>query len=70
MTKGRLKKKIENFGDFVLKGGRGSFQKPNFFIDTLNLGHFRQERGGSKPEFINSFVIFIKKIPTKFCHIF
>ena len=26
-------KKIEKFGDFVLKGGRGSFQKPNFYIE-------------------------------------
>ena len=30
--KGRVQKKIVKFGDFVLKGGRGSFQKPNFYI--------------------------------------
>ena len=28
-----FKKKIEKFGDFVLKGGRGSYQKPNFYIE-------------------------------------
>ena len=27
-----FKKKIVKFGDFVVKGGRGSFQKPNFYI--------------------------------------
>ena len=25
-----VKNKIEKFGDFILIGGRGSFQKPNF----------------------------------------
>ena len=29
------KKKIEKFGDFVLKGGRGSFQKPNFYMPLI-----------------------------------
>ena len=34
--KGRhQKKKIENFGGNVLKGGRGSFQKPNFIIPLI-----------------------------------
>ena len=33
--KGRLQKKIEKFGDFVLKGGRGSFQKPNFYMPLI-----------------------------------
>ena len=28
-------KKIEKFGDFVLKGGMGSFQKPNFYIPLI-----------------------------------
>ena len=27
-----FKKKNRKFGDFVVKGGRGSFQKPIFFI--------------------------------------
>ena len=30
-----IKKKIENFGGNVLKGGRGSFQKPNFIIPLI-----------------------------------
>ena len=29
------KKKIENFGGFILKGGRGSPQKPNFCIPLI-----------------------------------
>ena len=32
MLRDAFKKKIVKFGDFVLKGGRGSFQKPNFYI--------------------------------------
>ena len=36
---------IKNFGDFnfILKGGMGSFQKPNF---NIPLGHLREEGGG------------------------
>ena len=30
-----IKKKIENFGGFILKGGRGSPQKPNFCIPLI-----------------------------------
>ena len=29
------KKKIEKFGGFILKGGRGSFPKPNFIIPLI-----------------------------------
>ena len=43
-VKGCHQKKAK-FGDFILKGGRGSFQKPNFFHSS-NLGHFWEEGGG------------------------
>ena len=35
VSKGRHQKKIENFGGFILKGGRGSPQKPNFCIPLI-----------------------------------
>ena len=30
-----VKNKIEKFGGFILIGGRGSFQKPNFYIPLI-----------------------------------
>ena len=54
------KKEIEKFGGFILKGGRGSPQKPNFCIPLIWDILVRRE--GSKPEFPNLYANFIDKI--------
>jgi len=54
-------KKVQNLGIWSLKEGEGYFR--NLIFHTFNLGHFREEGGGSKPEFPIFKDNIIEKIP-------
>ena len=75
MTKGMPLKNAK----FDLEGGRGTFQKPNFF-STFNFGRFREEGVGQKMNsqifgsillrrFLHKGVVFLNFPNNGFCNI-